>query len=346
MFVVLIFIYSTIFNAQMTSLKESEIEESLMQFPMQFKQRNKGATQEQIEVAKKAERQRLRDIYALDKPDLERIMSHAWNALTFKFGKSTFFQTTEGSKWVIDIVLERVPRSILLFTTEFVLVFLIAIALGLKKAQKPGSKFDKRTTLVSLLLTGVPAWWFGLMLILLFAYAIKPDGVNGLFPAGGIMFNSSEAAEIPNYSPIFDVLYHLALPLMTLTVLAIWGSAYGIRNIVLGTLQEDFIMSARARGIPEDKVLFGHVLRTAAPPIVTMALLGLLNSLFAGAIIFEGIFNWPGLGLLFWEASNKSDIPVLLCDLTLNTMIFLAGLIILDLIYGFLDPRIKVGGKA
>lgn len=118
-----------------------------------------------------------------------------------------------------------------------------------------------------------------------------------------------------------------------------------IRNLVVGTLQEDFIMSARARGIPERKVLFGHTLRTSAPPIVTIVLLSLIVSM-SGGMIFEGIFSWPGLGNLYWISVQQNDIPVLMGNLAFTTGIYQLGLIVLDLIYGFLDPRIKVGGKA
>jgi peptide/nickel transport system permease protein len=131
----------------------------------------------------------------------------------------------------------------------------------------------------------------------------------------------------------------------TLVILGFWGRAYITRNIVLSTLQEDFIMSARARGLSERRILFGHTLRAAAPPIVTMSLLALLGSV-GGALIFEGIFSWPGLGNLYWVAVQQNDIPVLMGNLTVTTALYIGGLAFLDLIYGFLDPRVKVGGKA
>jgi len=133
--------------------------------------------------------------------------------------------------------------------------------------------------------------------------------------------------------------------MLTLFLIGFWSLGFVVRNIVLGILQEDYIMSARARGIPENKVLFGHTMRTAAPPLITIALLTLLASI-SGNIIFEGIFSWPGLGNLYWIAIQQNDIPVLLADLAITTAIYQAGLIFLDLIYGFLDPRIKIGGKA
>ena len=141
-----------------------------------------------------------------------------------------------------------------------------------------------------------------------------------------------------------DLLRHMALPVLTLVLIGFWGSAFLIRNIVLGILQEDYIMAARTRGIPERKVLYGHAMRTAAPPIVTMALLSLLASV-GGNIIFEGIFSWPGLGNLYWISIEQNDIPVLMGNLFVTTALYIGGLVILDLIYGFLDPRIKVGGK-
>ncbi|PKL07458.1 MAG: ABC transporter permease, partial [Spirochaetae bacterium HGW-Spirochaetae-7] len=212
---------------------------------------------------------------------------------------------------------------------------LFGIALGLKKAQKPGGKLDKGTSFVTMIIYGMPSWWLAMMLILFFVYGLK------WFPSGGI----SSVPTPEGFMYLVDRIWHMVLPIMTLVILGFWSLSFVVRNVVLGILQEDYIMSARARGVPENKVLFGHTLRTAAPPLVTMALLSLLASL-SGAIIFEGIFSWPGLGNLYWVAVQQNDIPVLMGDLAITTGIYQAGLVLLDLIYGFLDPRIKVGGKA
>ena len=141
-----------------------------------------------------------------------------------------------------------------------------------------------------------------------------------------------------------DMLWHMSLPLITLVLIGFWGISFVVRNIVLNTLQEDYIMAARARGLTEKSILFGHTLRSAAPPIVTITLLGLLGSI-AGSIIFEGIFSWTGLGNLYWIAVQQNDIPVLMGNLAITTALYQLGLVILDISYGFLDPRIKVGGK-
>ncbi|MFC2493630.1 MAG: ABC transporter permease subunit, partial [Prevotella sp.] len=161
-----------------------------------------------------------------------------------------------------------------------------------------------------------PRWVLGgkaMLLIFVFVYKIP------LFPSGGV--NSVPVPEGIRF--VFDRLQHLALPILTLVLLGFWSTAYVIRNLVLGTLQEDFIMSARARGIPEKKVLHGHTLRTSAPPLVTMILLSFLASM-SGSIIYEGIFSWPGLGQLYWIAVQQNDIPVLMGDLAITTGLYQA----------------------
>ena len=175
-----------------------------------------------------------------------------------------------------------------------------------------------------------------MLMIMAFAYFFK------FFPSGGL---HSTPPPDGTWANMIDVLHHLVLPVITLVVIGFWGRAFLTRNIVLSTLQEDYIMSARARGIPERKVLYGHALRSAAPPIVTMGMLALIISV-SGNIIFEGIFNWPGMGNLYWISVQQNDIPVLMGTLSLTIGLYITGLAILDLIYGFLDPRIKVGGKA
>jgi len=184
---------------------------------------------------------------------------------------------------------------------------------------------------------GMPSWWLGMLMIMVFSYIFK------IFPSGGL--TSTPPPPAGTWAFFIDSLYHLILPVITLVVIGFWGRAFLTRNIVLSTLQEDYIMSARARGVPERKVLYGHALRSAAPPIVTMGLLALIVS-FSGNILFEGIFSWPGMGNLYWVAVQQNDIPVLMGNLSLTTGLYISGLAILDLIYGFLDPRIKVGGKA
>ncbi len=332
-FAILVFIYSVIFNAQLEQTVYSLIEDRVRAEEMALSTGN--MTPQQIEQYSKDRRAHYYRIYNLDKSPMERVFYATANSLVFNFGDSTIIKSSSGSMNVKTIVFETIPRTLLLFATAAVLDIFIGLLLGIKKAQKPGSGLDKTTSVSTMIVFGMPSWWLGMLMMMLFVYTVP------IFPSGGMV--SSPPPE-GGFAMFGDLLYHLALPVITLVVLGFWGRAFITRNIVLGTLQEDFIMSARARGIPERKVLYGHAMRTAAPPIVTMSLLALLSSI-SGNIVFEGIFSWPGMGNLYWVAVEQNDIPVLMGDLTTTTMVYLGGLVLLDLIYGFLDPRIKVGGK-
>ncbi len=331
MFALLMLLFSILFNQVNEQTQRSQIDEMVKMEAAKLK----GMNPEQMLAWRDTRKDQLTKLYKLDRPLAERVLFRAVNTITFQFGNATTMKSSQGDRAVMAIVLEALPRTMLLFTGAIVIELLIGIALGLKKAQKPGGRLDKSTSFITMIIYGMPSWWLGMMLILFFVYVLK------WFPSGGL--NSTPTPE--GLAFVLDRIWHMALPVMTLVILGFWSLSFVIRNIVLGVLQEDYIMSARARGVPENKVLFGHVLRTSAPPLVTMALLSLLASL-SGAIIFEGIFSWPGLGNLYWVAVQQNDIPVLMGDLAITTGVYQAGLVFLDLIYGFLDPRIKVGGKA
>jgi peptide/nickel transport system permease protein len=273
--------------------------------------------------------------YLLEGPILPEIFSDWFDTITFNYGQSMYIRSFKGETDVIKIILERVPNTMLLFTMAIIIDIFLGVYLGIKKAQKAGGFMDKTTSILTMIFYGLPTWWVGLVMIMFFSFKMP------LFPSGGIFSIPPPVGFIKRFA---DIVYHLILPLTTLVFFRFWGRAYLSRNIVLANLQNDFIISARARGIPERKVLFGHALRASAPPILTMSVLSVLDS-FSGALIIEGIFNWPGMGNLFWAAIQQDDIPVLLGNLSFTTLLYICGIVILDLIYGFLDPRIKVGGK-
>lgn len=327
----LIFMFSILFN----QINETTTRSQLIEQVQLESQGLRNMQPEQIMTWRDNRLKELYSIYRLDKPFAERVWFNATRILMFQFGKSTKIKSSKGSQDVLEILLEALPRTIILFTVASIINIALGLWLGLKKAQKPGGKLDKATSLITLIVYGMPSWWLALLLILFFVYGLK------IFPSGGI-----NSVPVPGgFMFLLDRIWHMILPIITLVLIGFWGTGFTVRNLVLGTLQEDFIMSARARGIPEKKVLFGHTLRTSAPPIATMVLLSLIASM-SGAVIYEGIFSWPGLGNLYWTALQQSDIPVLMGDLAFSTGLYQLGLIFLDLIYGFLDPRIKVGGKA
>lgn len=332
-YIILIFIFSALFNVQMEQTVYAQIDEMVKQETMQLKDMKPDEIREWAAQRKEHYYSR----YNLDKPVMERILIRAKNALVFDYGNSSLIKSSSGSRDVRTIVTETIPRTLLLFMTATIIDILLGFWLGIKKAQKPGKALDKTTSVVTMVVYGMPSWWLGMLMIMGFAYIFK------IFPSGGL--TSTPPPPTGSWTAFVDSLYHLILPVITLVVIGFWGRAFLTRNIVLSTLQEDYIMSARARGVPERKVLYGHALRSAAPPIVTMGLLALIVS-FSGNILFEGIFSWPGMGNLYWVAVQQNDIPVLMGNLSLTTGLYITGLAILDLIYGFLDPRIKVGGKA
>jgi len=331
MFALIMFIMSLLFNQVSEQTQRTQIFEQVKQESMRLR----DVKPEALEAWRANKTDQLIKLYRLDRPLMERVLFRAVNTITFNLGDSTVIKSSRGDKRVIVILLEALPKTMVLFTSAAIIQMLIGVTLGLKKAQKPGKRLDKTTSFITMIVFGMPTWWLAMMLILLFVYVFK------IFPSGGL--NSIPTPEGIMF--VLDRLWHMALPMLTLILLGFWGLAFVVRNIVLSILQEDYIMSARARGIPENKVLFGHTMRSAAPPLVTIIILNLLGSI-SGAIIFEGIFSWPGLGNLYWVAVQQNDIPVLMGDLAMTTGLYQGGLVFLDLIYGFLDPRIKVGGKA
>jgi peptide/nickel transport system permease protein len=330
-FVIEMFIFALLFTATAEQTLRAQIEESLQ--PEVAKLRNMSSDQiKKYVVERRAYKYR---IYHLDRPYFERVLWRTVDTVTLQFGNSINIKSSRGDREVWKIVVETMPKTILLFTSSIVLEVGLGIWLGLKKAQKAGKLLDRSTSVATMVVYGMPTWWAGMIMIMLLAYKVP------LFPSGGMHVLPPPKG----LAGLIDLLYHMALPLITLVLVNFWGVALLSRNIVLSILQEDYIMAGRARGLPERRILFGHTMRTAAPPITTIALLSLLSSVF-GNIIFEGIFSWPGIGNLYWISIEQGDTAVTLGLLAVTTGMFIVGLAVLDLIYGFLDPRIKVGGAA
>ncbi len=172
-----------------------------------------------------------------------------------------------------------------------------------------------------------------MLFIFYFSYTLE------IFPSGGMV--SIPPPEDP-IAYALDVMYHLALPLITFVFVNFGGWSYATRSIVLNVLTEDFVNTARAKGLPERKILYGHVLRSASPPIVTSTTLAILGSI-GGAIITEAVFNWPGLGRLFYVAILNGDMPVVLGLTYISTFLYVFAVLVLDFVYMILDPRVRVG---
>ncbi|AFK21947.1 ABC transporter permease [Pyrococcus sp. ST04] len=271
--------------------------------------------------------------FKLDRPYWWRVLYYAKRTITLDFGNTRIpiFGTERNVKNIIALAL---PRTILLFTTAQIIVIIIGLLLGVKAAQKVGSLFDRALSILALITTSIPMWWFGMMMLLIFAFKL------GWFPA-----NSMPDPNLTGLAHVLDVAKRLVLPVTTIVFVLFGGWAWVTRNIMIGTMQEDFIMAARAKGVPERKVIYGHALRAAAPPIVTMTIFSLLGSL-GGAIITESVFNWPGMGRVYWIAIQTNEINLVMGLTFISVALYLIGVIIADISYGFLDPRVRVGASA
>lgn len=330
MYIVMVFVYSTLFNNVADRTMRAFIEEQINQEVTRLR----NVTEEQLHNIIAEKRRAKYRQYHLNEPLLSRIFWRSIRTLSFDFKNSTIIKASNGDRLVIGIVLEALPKTIILFTSQVLLTTILGVALGLYMARKPNKLLDRFSSVVTMITNGLPAWWLGMIMIMVFSYAIP------LFPSGGLHVNPAPRG----FMSFIDYLWHLSLPLLTLVFLFVWSTGYLTRNIVLSNLQEDYVMAARARGVAERRVLFGHTLRTAMPAIMTIAVLSLFASI-AGNIIVEGIFGWPGIGNLYWVAIQQSDVPVLMATLSIETLFNMVGFVLLDIIYGFLDPRIKVGGK-
>jgi peptide/nickel transport system permease protein len=331
MYAVMVFTYSAIFNKVAEETVRAQIEEQIAQTGMQYK----NISAERLQAVRESARETLIHQHHLDQSYAVRVFWRAWDGLSFNFGDSMLMRAPNGDRSVLAIIGEALPRTILLFTTEVILVVALGLVLGLYAARKPGGLLDRTISTATMVTNGLPSWWLGMLMIMAFSYALP------VFPSGGLHSNPTPSGIMS----LIDLLWHLSLPLLTLVFLGVWSSAYLIRNIVLSSLQEDYVMAARARGVPERRVLFGHCLRTSMPAILTLAVLSLFSSI-AGNIIVEGVFGWPGIGNLYFVAVQQSDIPVLMGALSIETFINMVGFVLLDLVYGLLDPRIKAGGAA
>ncbi len=258
-----------------------------------------------------------------------RIALSMYKIVTLDFGHATFLSSDSGSSLVSDIILEKLPRTVLLFTTATIIISLIGIFLGALAGSKTGSKIDKITSSFAVISGSFPVWWIGMLMIFVFAFTLH------LFPARATPLIPPND---PGYIP--SLLYHMTLPLITIVLIGFGTWAYLVRNFMINVMQENFVAVKKTIGISKRKIVFQSALKNVAPPIITVLALSLSGSL-GGAIITEAVFDWPGMGRLYFEAINVMDLPVIIGATYVLTAFFLISIFVSDLLYGYLDPRIK-----
>ncbi len=268
-----------------------------------------------------ADAARLKSLYGLDRPLVERYLAWAGAALHGDFGYSRLYM-----KGAFAVLLPRFGNTALLMGASFCLALTLAVPLGIAAARKPGSWVDGAVNLVAFAFISVPSFWLALMLIFVFAVSL------GLLPAGGIATVGDGGA--------LDRIAHLALPVATLTLASMGGHLRYVRAAMIETLGQDYIRTARAKGASEARVLWRHALRNALIPVITVVALS-FGALFSGALVTETMFAYPGMGKLIFDAILGNDYNLALAGLLLATATTLVANLAADIAYAAADPRIS-----
>lgn len=271
----------------------------------------------------------LEKMYGFDKPPLERFLSMMGDYLRFDFGKSFFRDET-----VMNLVLEKMPVSISLGLWTTLLIYLISIPLGIKKAVQDGSAFDVWSSAVIILGYAIPSFLFAILLIVLFA----GGSYWQVFPLRGLVSDNWSALPWP--SRILDYFWHLALPITAMVISGFATLTMLTKNSFLEEIRKQYVVTARAKGLPERRVLYGHVFRNAMLIIIAGFPGAFLGILFTGSLLIEVIFSLDGLGYLGFQAVISRDYPVMFGTLYFYTLLGLVTTLIGDLMYVWVDPRI------
>ena len=247
---------------------------------------------------------------------------------------------------VLELIGERVPATMVLMTTAFLIWISLAIVLGVIAAVKRYSFFDQSVTFLSYIFYSLPTFWLGLILIYIFAVALHwlpSQGIIDSRSTAGV-FNTPQfwAAFWKNPGPqLMDIGRHLILPVVTLVAVSVAGDSRFVRTAMLDTLNQDYVRTAKAKGLPRRTVIFKHAFRNALLPILTNVALE-LAFLFSGAIVTETIFSWPGMGRLYFDGVSNRDYFLLMGVLLIGSVLVVVMNIVADVIYAWADPRIRL----
>jgi len=273
--------------------------------------------------------ERLEKQFGFDKPPHERFALMLWNYIRFDFGESYFRDIS-----VIDLVLEKMPVSISLGLWMTLISYGISIPLGIGKAVRDGTRFDVWTSAVVIIGYAIPGFLFAVLLIVLFAGGTFLDW----FPLRGL--TSDNWAELSWYEKIIDYFWHLTLPLISMALAAFATTTLLTKNSFLDEIRKQYVMTARAKGLAENQVLYGHVFRNAMLIIIAGFPGAFIGAFFAGSLLIETIFSLDGLGLLGFESIVNRDYPVVFATLYIFSLLGLVVNLISDLTYTWIDPRI------
>tara|TARA_R110000850_G_scaffold8357_2_gene31029 strand:- start:3240 stop:4292 length:1053 start_codon:yes stop_codon:yes gene_type:complete len=267
--------------------------------------------------------------FGFDKPPLERFLNMMWDYLRFDFGESYFRSIS-----VVDLVLEKMPVSITLGLWSTVLAYLISIPLGIRKAVRDGSNFDTWTSGVVIVAYAIPGFLFAILLLVLFA----GGSYWKIFPLRGL--TSPGFDDLSLVGKALDYLWHITLPVAASTISAFAGLTLLTKNSFLDEIRKQYVVTAKAKGLTERRVLYGHVFRNAMLIVISGFPALFVSVFFGGSLIIETIFSLDGLGRLGFEAAVNRDYPVMFGTLFTFSLIGLVMGLITDLTYIWVDPRI------
>ena len=285
-------------------------------------QGKQGLDQERIEQLKK--------LYGFDKPPLLRFFSMMGSYLVFDFGDSYYHQ-----KGVAELVISKLPVSMSLGIWTFLIVYSVCIPLGIRKAIYDGSRFDVITSTVILVGYAIPGFVLGILLIVLFG----GGSFWNIFPLRGLV--SDNWAELSWTAKVLDYLWHMVLPIISSTVGSLAVMTMLTKNSFLEEIRKQYVMTARAKGLGDNQVLYKHVFRNAIIPIITGFPGSFITAFFTGSLLIETIFSLDGMGLLAYDSVMNRDYPVVLGTLYFFTLIGLIARLLSDLSYVWVDPRIS-----
>lgn len=269
-------------------------------------------------------------LYGFDKPIVERYFLMLKNYATFNFGDS-FFRNAS----VIELIKEKLPVSISLGIWSTLLIYLISIPLGIKKAIKHGNKFDIYSSTIVILGSAIPGFLFAILLVILFAGGNYFDW----FPLRGLVSENFDSLTL--FGKIKDYLWHLVLPIFAMTIGGFATLTMLTKNSFLDEISKQYVLTARAKGLSEKKVLYNHVFRNAMLIIISGFPAAFISMFFTGSLLIEVIFSLDGIGLLSFEATMYRDYPIMFASLYVFTLLGLIMSLISDLTYTFIDPRIN-----
>jgi peptide/nickel transport system permease protein len=265
---------------------------------------------------------RLEKAFGLDQPLYARYLSWLGKFVTGDWGYSHSTHLP-----VLQMIWERLPNTVYLMGTVYVVTLLVSLPIGILTALRQYSWFDHLVTGATFAFLSTPTFWLGLLLIILFGLQLH------WLPLGGI---STPGASFD----LGDRLRHLILPVATLSLVGIGRYVRYLRASMLETINQEYVRTARAKGLAERLVIGRHAFKNAAIPLVTIAALD-VPELFVGALVTEQIFGWPGMGRLFWDAATRTDYPILMGILAVSAALIILSNLAADLMYGYLDPRIR-----